>query len=201
MKGRKVLYHGTSIEGLAGILIDDRIDPCVPDEYDEAHDGASLTTSLAVAQKFAAESKERDWEGRWNSPVEDGVILVFDRDAVVNGVGGKEVCWDGSGTEKEFRTFGPMHDVMGCLVQVRLDEGSLPWWISAFEREGESEKAEALRNIPVDLLSKRGREAPVASQAMDSSPSPLAAASTAATASATGATTVPAAAASIGTSV
>jgi len=157
---RKVLYHGTSIECLAGILLDDRINPCVPDEYDRAHDGASLTTALAVARKFADEAKERGYDRFWDSPVEDGVILVFDRDAVVSGVGGQKVLWDGCDTEREFRTFGAMHRVMKYLVQVRLDESALPWWINALEEAGEPEKAAALRNIPADLLTKRGRERP-----------------------------------------
>lgn len=139
------LYHGTSIEALAGILSSGAINASPPDDYDDGHVGVSLTFDFDTAMKFAEEAKERDWDNQWNSPVNDSVVLAFAQNAISNTVGGKKVLWDGSNSEAEFRTFGPIPASM--ITDVKVDKPSLEWWIESFEETGDDGKAAALREL------------------------------------------------------
>lgn len=137
------LYHGTSIEALAGILASGTINVSEPDDYDDGHAGVSLTLDPSIAKKFADEAKDRDWDNQWNSPVNDGVVLVFDKKDLRHF--GKMVKWDGSSSEAEFRTFGPIPASM--IKDIQLDKSSLDWWIDAFTEVGEHDHASALRGL------------------------------------------------------
>jgi hypothetical protein len=157
------LYHGTSIECLAGILVDVQINASQPDDYDDGHAGVSLTSSLAMAEKFAEEAKERDWEGNWNSPVNDGVIFVLNSNAIWQDIGASRVIWDGTASEREYRTHGAIPNVIKYLVQIRLDAEALPWWINAFKEIGDIKAAIALQAIPKTLIKHSASKEPPAS--------------------------------------
>lgn len=145
------LYHGTNIESLSGILVSGVVNASEPDDYDDAGwAGVSLTSSIDVAIKFAQE--DRDWDGSWNSPVNDAVVLVFDAIGLKRDFELKKVTWDGSSQEKEYRTRGSIPNALRYLREIHVDPKSIEWWIETFEVCDEDAAADALRNIPSKLF-------------------------------------------------
>ncbi|NTF17376.1 hypothetical protein G6L37_02970 [Agrobacterium rubi] len=141
------IYHGTGILQLAEIISSGYLEVCDDDDHDDSGVvGASLTTDRDVAQKFADEAKDRDWQGEWNSPVNDGVVLVFDARSLEKFVSLVSVTWDGSSAESEIRTRGRIYDPLRFLQSVEADADAIRWWIGELEECGEMELVSALRD-------------------------------------------------------
>ena len=142
-----ILYHGTGILQLAEIIASGYIDVCADDDYDDSGIvGVSLTSDCDVAKKFAAEAKERDWQGIWNSPVEDGVVICLDGKALANMVFVSSVTWDASSAESEYRTHGRVYDPLRFVTSIDVDADALRWWTNEFAESDEHELAASLQD-------------------------------------------------------
>lgn len=140
-----LLYHGTGILQIAEIIASGYIEVSAEDDYeDSAVIGVSLTSDRDVAQKFAEEAKERDWEGVWNSPVNDAAVICFDTRALENAVSLVPVTWDRSSTEVEIRTRGRIHDPLRFVSRIEADSDGIYWWMDKLAESGEPELAAAL---------------------------------------------------------
>jgi hypothetical protein len=144
---------GTGILQLAQILASGVLEGSAPDDHDTSGVyGFSMTADLETALKFAGEAKERDWDGQWNSPVEDGVVIELDGNALDASVGLVRVSWDGSDAEAEYRSRGDVGDAVAAIRSVTLDAESCRWWIEAMRDDGREEAAAALERMPLSLL-------------------------------------------------
>jgi hypothetical protein len=155
-----ILFHGTGILQLAQILAQDRMEASEPDDHDRnGFSGVSLTSDLDVALKFAGEAKDRDWDGQWRSPVEDGVVISLDVERLSLMAGFRNVTWDGSAAEAEYRTFGDIPSVRSAINRITIDVPSCRWWIDALREDGMEDEAACLEQLQLDLIDVHDGEA------------------------------------------
>jgi len=141
------LYHGTGILQLAEIIASGYIEVGADDDFDDSGIiGFSLTSDRNVAQKFADEAKERDWQGFWNSPVNDAAVIQFDALTLGRVVSIVPVTWDGTSAEAEFRTRGRVHDPLRFVTSIDVDADALRWWTNEFAESDEHELAASLQD-------------------------------------------------------
>ena len=154
-----VLYHGTGVLQLAEIIASGYIEISADDDFDDSGIvGVSLTSDLDVAWKFANEAKERDWEGIWNSPVNDAVVLHLNARSLSNAVNLTSVTWDSSSIEAEYRTSDRIYAPLRFIDHISIDPASLAWWHDTLVESGELELAAALGSLPSRLMMERTAE-------------------------------------------
>lgn len=140
-----VLYHGTSLDGLLHIAVENSFRTDL--RADAWHRGVSLTRSLKVARSHAASSEEFYKEGFFNEYGDQrvvfpqrGAVMVFDRAKLVAQCGPLIQVDDlGEDREQEERTQLPINPAFISVTTIQVT----PRDVAAFEK--------IIQNFPTDF--------------------------------------------------
>lgn len=126
------LYHGTSIDVLSHIILDDELHS--RNGWDDHGEGVSLSADLSVAEGFAenGEIHARDIS-EINNRI--GAVVEFSSDDLRKNFGLRRIRWEGDGSEKEMRTIKDIKPFSRHVRKIYLRKGDVQQYVDSVTDE------------------------------------------------------------------